>query len=321
MGSKNSDPPPAPDYTGAAVATANSNRTNQITPYGNLTYTPNASGNAADPWTATINLSPTGQRLLDQYNQTSLGLGALQSQGLDAVRASMANQPNPANLPARQINPGQTAQDAIMARQMPILNQQHDRLDNQLANQGIAIGSEAYKQAQDQFGRQVNDATSQAALQGIDVGQQARQQAIQEQNYYANQPLNQLNALRSGAQVTNPTFGQTAPGVNYSGAAANQYNAALNNYNAQTGNQNAMMGGLFSLAGSGLGSSFCDRRLKTNIKLITHRHDGLGVYSYTYKWGEPAIGVMADEVKTIYPHAVSTHASGYSVVDYSKLGA
>ena len=64
------DAPPAPDYTGAAEATAKgnldaarataaANRTNQITPYGNLTYTANpgtdAYGNTL--YTATESMS------------------------------------------------------------------------------------------------------------------------------------------------------------------------------------------------------------------------------------------------------------------------
>src|SRR5678809_965934 len=52
---KSSSPPPAPDYTGAAQATAQgnidaakaaaeANRVNQVTPYGNLQYSQDANG-------------------------------------------------------------------------------------------------------------------------------------------------------------------------------------------------------------------------------------------------------------------------------------
>lgn len=319
-----SSAPPAPDYAAAAEKTAAGNRVNQYTPYGNLTYSAPTSGNPSDPWSQHIDLSPVGKQLLDMQNQTSLGLGALQGQGLDAVSKSLQNLPSIDQLPQRQFNPGQTAQDAIMARQMPILNQQHDRLDNQLANQGIAIGSDAYKYAQDQFGRQVNDATSQAALQGIDAGQQARQQALQEQNYYANQPLNILNALRTGSQVQNPTFGATAGGANYTGAAQNQYQAGLAATNVANANNAGMWNGLMNLGGAAIYAS--DVSTKQDIKRVGTHPYGIGLYEYRYKpeyratWGDGLfVGVLAHEVESVLPSAVHMHPDGYRVVDYGAL--
>ena len=257
-------------------------------------------------------------------NKTSLGLGALQGQGLDAVAKSLQNLPSIDQLPARQFNPGQTAQDAILAREMPILNMQHDRLDNQLANQGIAIGSEAYKNAQDQFGRQVNDAVSQAALHGIDEGQQARQQALQEQNYYANQPLNILNALRTGSQVQNPTFGATAPGANYTGAAQNQYQAGLAATNVANANNAGMWNGLMNMGGMYLLGS--DISIKQDVRRVGTHESGIGLYEFSYlpayrdTWGHGTyVGVLAQEVEAVKPGAVHKHADGYKVVDYGAL--
>jgi hypothetical protein len=62
-----------------------------------------------------------------------------------------------------------------------------------------------------------------------------------------------------------------------------------------------------------------DRRLKTNIQRIGTHPLGIGIYSYDYVWGEHAVGVMADEVKTVRPEAVIRGADGYDRVDYSKL--
>lgn len=311
------DAPAAPDYKGAAEATAMGNRVNQYTPYGDLTYTAPTSGNSTDPWSQHVDLSPVGRQLLDAQNATSLGLSGLQNKGLMGVEHSMNNMPSMDQLPARQINPGQTAQDAIMARQMPILNLQHDRLDNQLANQGIALGSDAYKTAQDQFGRQVNDATSQAALQGIDVGQQARQQGMQEQNYYATQPLNMLNAVRTGSQVQNPTFGPTPGGANYSQAAAQQGQWDTGVYNAGVGAQNSLMGGLMGLGTAGI-MKYSDRRLKSNIVRVGVHPNGIGIYEYDI-FGERQRGVMADEVEAVMPHAVMTATNGFKMVNYGAL--
>jgi hypothetical protein len=319
-----SSAPPTPDYKGAAEQTAAGNRVNQVTPYGSLTYSAPSSGNSADPWTQTINLSPTGQQLLDMQNQTSLGLGALQNKGLMGVQGSMDNMPNINGLPARQVNPGQTAQDAILARMMPILDKQHDRLDNQLANQGITLGSDAYKTSQDQFGRQANDAISQAALQGIDVGQQARQQGMQEQNFYATEPLNILNALRTGSQVQNPTFGSTPAGANYMQAAQNTYGANLNGVNVNNANNAAFMNGLMQIGG--LAAYASDFHIKQNIGRIGTHPRGFGIYAYEYKpeyraaWGHGQhVGVIAQEVQRIIPEAVSVHRDGYLMVNYGAL--
>jgi hypothetical protein len=72
-------------------------------------------------------------------------------------------------------------------------------------------------------------------------------------------------------------------------------------------------------AGMGLGNMFSDRRLKKNIKQISTRSDGLNVYEFDYVWGGGRqIGLMAQEVQTIYPGAVS-ESGGYLMVDYSKV--
>ena len=72
-------------------------------------------------------------------------------------------------------------------------------------------------------------------------------------------------------------------------------------------------------AGVGFGNIFSDRRLKKNIKQISTRPDGLNVYEFDYVWGGGRqIGLMAQEVQTIYPGAVS-ESGGYLMVDYSKV--
>lgn len=72
-------------------------------------------------------------------------------------------------------------------------------------------------------------------------------------------------------------------------------------------------------AGIGFGNMFSDRRLKKNIKQISTRPDGLNVYEFDYIWGGGRqIGLMAQEVQTIYPGAVS-ESGGFLMVDYSKV--
>lgn len=72
-------------------------------------------------------------------------------------------------------------------------------------------------------------------------------------------------------------------------------------------------------AGMGFGNMFSDRRLKKNIKQISTRPDGLNVYEFDYIWGGGRqVGLMAQEVQTVYPGAVS-ESGGYLMVDYSKV--
>ena len=74
-----------------------------------------------------------------------------------------------------------------------------------------------------------------------------------------------------------------------------------------------------SVGTPGFGNLFSDRRLKKNIKQISTRPDGLNVYEFDYIWGGGRqIGLMAQEVQTIYPGAVS-ESGGYLMVDYSKV--
>jgi len=73
----------------------------------------------------------------------------------------------------------------------------------------------------------------------------------------------------------------------------------------------------------GLGSAalmaMSDRRLKTNIERVGTLKNGLGAYLFNYVWGGPAwLGVMADEVKKIMPHAV-VNIGGFDAVNYSEV--
>lgn len=72
-----------------------------------------------------------------------------------------------------------------------------------------------------------------------------------------NQILNELNALRTGAQASMPQFGSTQSGANVAASPIaqsvyNSYQGDLSNYNAQVGSNNAMLGGLTTLGGAAM---------------------------------------------------------------------
>ena len=329
---KSASTPPAPDYKSAAEATAAGNRVNQITPYGSFTYNESGRDSQGNPiWTATTSLSPEQQKLLDIQNQTSLGLGQLQQQGLGYVENMLANPFDTSTLAQTGINPGETMQESILRRLQPQMQQQSDSFDAKMANQGIVPGTQAYENAKRAFDQQQNDLLTSAVIQGTQTGLAANQQGFNQLGYIRNEPINTLNAIRSGSQVTNPTFGQTAGGADILGATTAGYNAQLGAANAQNAANNSFTSGLMGLGGT-LGGAYMmmpaasDIRTKENIKQIGALPSGLPVYEFEYKaeykdqWGHgKQIGVMAQDVEKVIPEAVIEHPDGYKMVNYGAL--
>lgn len=69
-----------------------------------------------------------------------------------------------------------------------------------------------------------------------------------------------------------------------------------------------------------LGPQPSDRRLKRNIVQIGTRPDGLAVYEFEYVWGGGRrTGLMAQEVRELYPEAVVEMVGGFLAVDYRKV--
>jgi hypothetical protein len=332
--------PAAPDYRAAAQETAAgnvdaarlataANRVNQVTPYGNLDYAITGADPYGNPtWTATTSLSDVGQQLLNNQNQASLGLGGTINAALGRVQSTMGQEFNP-NLPSTGFNPGQSYQEAYMERLRPQLEQSRESTQARLANQGVAPGTQAYENAMRQQSQRENDLLLGATTQGFGVGSQANQQAFNQEMTKYNMPLNTLSALRSGSQVQNPSFVNSAAQANTSGpdllgAAQMGYNAQMGDFNAKQAAQQNLNQGLFGLAGAGMMMS--DIRTKENIKQIHWLPNGLPVYEFEYKpeFKDIAghgkfVGVMAQEVELVQPEAVITNADGYKMVNYGAL--
>jgi hypothetical protein len=268
------DVPATPDYAGAAKETAAgnldaaraavaSNRVNQVTPYGSLNYAITGSDPYGNPtWTATSKFSPDQQALYDYDIASSKGLGQLQSKGLTYV-SNMLDQPfNTSNLPKTGINAGEDMTQSIMRRLQPTLAMEQKQFDTQMANQGIPLGSEAYQNAKRMFDERQNDKLVSSVIQGTQTGLQARGQGFSEQAYQRNEPINTLNAVRSGSQVTNPnSFFVSAPqqattaGADMLGAAGMTGNANIAAANATNAQRNAMISGLFNIGAAAAGSA------------------------------------------------------------------
>jgi hypothetical protein len=333
--------PAAPNYAAAAQETAQgnldaaraataANRVNQVTPYGNLDYSITGEDPYGNPtWTAKTSLSDVGQQLLNNQNAASLGLGGTINAALGRVQSTMGQEFNP-NLPSTGFDPGQSYQDAYMQRLAPQLEQNREATQARLANQGIAPGTQAYDNAMRQQAQKENDLLLGATTQGFGVGSQANQQAFNQEMTKYNMPLNTLSALRSGSQVQNPSFVNSAQqattsGADILGAAQMGYNAQMGDFNQKQAAQQNFNQGLMGLGGAGI-MAFSDIRMKENIKQIDWLPNGLPVYSYEYKpkFKDIAghgqfVGVMAQEVEMVRPEAVITTSEGYKMVNYGVL--
>jgi hypothetical protein len=288
----------------------------------------------------------------------------------------------------------------INKRLQPQIQQGEERLQAQLANQGIAPGTEAYNRAMTQQSQKTNDLLTQAQLQGANVqnqmfnqnvaagqfgnqalnqmnanqlanlgfnnatGQQgfanqlagtqqnnaalaqgfanqatnagitnaANQQAYNQAMTNYNMPLNTLSALRTGAQVQNPTFVNapqqaTTSGADILGATQMGYNAQMGDFNAKQAAQQNLNSGIMGLGGAGI-MAMSDIRTKENVEVIGVAKNGLTIYKFEYKpeFKDHKLaghgvhyGYMAQEVEQVFPYAVRTLNDGYKVVNYGVL--
>jgi hypothetical protein len=257
-------PPPAPDYKGAAKETAaadleaariaaKANRVNQYTPYGSLEYSQSGSDPDAG-WSATQKFSPEQQAIFDQTMTLNRDLMGTANKGL-SYASDILQKPgvDTSRLASVGFDPGQTYQDSIMSRLSPQIDRENAALDVKLANQGIAPGTEAYKQAKELQAQRQNDLLTSATVGGFNTGLAARQQGFQETAYNQMQPINVINALRTGSQVVNPNFVNvpqqaTTRGADMLGATQAQAGYDQGAANAENQGNNNMIQGVSTVA-------------------------------------------------------------------------
>lgn len=262
----------------------------------------------------TTSLSPEQQAIFDQTQAAELNLAGLANDQSAAIRELLNTEFVYGNQDVEN-----WISDLASQRILPQQEQARNQLATRLKNQGIQEGSAAWNA---EMGRMTNantDQMNQLALTG-------RQQAFSEALAQRNQPINEITALLSGSQVSNPaqmsgaTPQTSVGGVDYSGLVQQNYQNQLGAYQSQMGGIGGLFGSVLGAAGQagGFGAllGMSDRRLKTNIKRIGKTAGGHNVYSYNYIWGGPEqIGVMAQEV----PHAAYRHPSGYLMVNYAEV--
>ncbi len=293
------------------------NNIDQVTPDGTISYAQTGTYKWTDPYTgktydipkttATTTLSEQQAATKAQTDAAEFNLGSLANQQSGFLTDYMAKPFDGSNeaTEARLFELGRKRLD-------PMFAEQQDKLAAKLANQGIMVGSQAYDSSQRNQYQSENDAYNSLLLQG-------RGQAFGEAQATRNQPINEITALLSGSQVSQPQaagFNESAiPTTDVAGLINTNYQQRLANWQQQQQSSGGILGGLFGLGANII--KYSDRRLKTNIKRVGTLDNGLPVYSYRYVWGGPIeIGVMAQDVETVLPDAVF-EVDGFKAVDYS----
>lgn len=267
-------PPPTPDYAGAAQAqgaanvdaaraTGKLNNPNVYSPYGTQTVSYDG-----DQPTIQQTFSPSQQAIFDQGNATKLQLSQLSGQGAQALQGVVGKGVNFDGAPEA---PGDYSSlrnqtiDAMMARPKEDYARATDQKQSDLIAAGIRPGSKAYDDQMQLLQRGLNDAGTQASVnsgvltsQAYQMDQDRRRQAITEQLAQRQIPLNEITALMSGSQVSNPFstpgYAQNAQVGAAPVFAAQQMSSQWDrdNANAAAAQAGGLQTGMFSLGAAGI---------------------------------------------------------------------
>jgi hypothetical protein len=186
--------------------------------------------------------------------QQSLGNIGRIDQNLNANNYLANNQLNLNNVAQMPVNAGTTGQAAIMSRLAPQLERQQKATAQNLANQGLVAGGEAYTNAMRDQSQQQNDLLTQAALQGISLDTAANQQGFNQAlaaGQFGNTGVQQNfgNAL-AAQQAQNAAQGQGFNQQLQSGQFGNQ--AQLASFGVNLQNQQAQNQAIAQNYGQGL---------------------------------------------------------------------
>ena len=244
---------------GARAATQ-ANRINQNTPYASLNYTQSLDANGNPVWTANQQLA--------QPLQSALG-------NIQGQLAQSTATPFDVSQYQAQTGQGYTGMEGwdratqlINQRLQPQIEQSQERLQAQLANQGIAPGTEAYNRAMNLQAQKTNDLMNQAQLagsqvqnqlQGQSLAQQQANNAALQQNYHQalqqrNLPLSQLGAFQQATTpgYINPYTQAAVAGPDYLGAYTTSKAADIAAANAAAAKTANLQNGLFGLGSSAI---------------------------------------------------------------------
>lgn len=228
--------------TAAAERATAANRVNQNTPYGSVNYTQTGVDSAGNPiWNATQNLAPGFQQSLNNI-QSNIAAQTAKPFDVSATQNQMNNMASPnfaqmGEAPTLQrevegtgMSGWDRANELLMSRLRPQMEQRSSALSARLANQGIMPGTEAYNRAMLTSNQADNDLMTQAQLAGSQVQNQMFNQNLAGGNF-ANQAAVQQNNM--GLQNLGFNNATAQQGFGNSMAQTAQNNMAQQNNFAQ----------------------------------------------------------------------------------------
>lgn len=253
-------------------------------------------------------LSPEQQAIKQQQDAASLNLASLGNNLSGTLGQQLTGNFKLGNeeTEARLMELGRSRLD-------PMLAQRREAEETRLANQGIMAGSTAFDRAMANLNQGENDAYNQLLLQG-------RGQASQELLTEDNQRINQISALLSGGQVSQPNFMganmPTIPTTDNAGIISNYDNQKMQAWQAKQAGVGSLIGGIGGLF------ALSDDDAKKDKKRLGDIKGDMGLWEFRYK-GEPKskpkhIGLMASEVQKEKPSAVKRGKDGLRRVNYSE---
>jgi hypothetical protein len=272
------------------------NRPNQNSPFSSTQWTQNPDGS----WTQNVGLN---------------GPLAGAATGLEGQLANAFSKP---------MDDGNAVRDqAISAmfgqsksRLDPMFAQRDQALQSQLANQGLDMHSEAYRNAMGAAGRDRNDAYQSALASAIGMGNQAQATTFGENLQARMAPIQGLQGLQG---LSNP-YGFTAAGAaqtpDYLGAMNAENNYKLSKQQADQAIPADIIAAGGQIAGAAARAS--DERLKDNIlRTDMEAAPGVPLAFWNYKGdptGTPYAGVIAQDLEKVAPEHVSSGPDGYKRV-------
>lgn len=251
--------PKAPDPMATAQAQSGMNRDTAVSqqlinmvntnnPWGSTSYTQNGMTGYTDSsgkyvqipqFTQTTTLSPEQQAIFDKTQGAQKNLATIAQEQSGKLQGYL-NQPFEFN----NRDAESWAYDLATQRIIPQQERNQQALETSLVNSGIRRGTAAWDRELERQGQGNSDQLNQLALQ-------ARGQAFGEALATRNQPINEITALMSGSQVSNPAQ-MSGPSPQASVAGTDYSGLVQQNYANQMQQHNAMLGGLFGLAGAGM---------------------------------------------------------------------
>jgi hypothetical protein len=185
----------------------------------------------------------------------------------------------------------------------PTFKEDRRRLEQQLADQGLPPGSEAFNEQLNRLeqsqGQQLQQLSLGSVLQGIQTAEAQRQARY-----------NEIASLLGQAQLGGVGFDQFQPrasGVDIVGLGEAQRNRDFQRSANNQASRDARFAAIGQVVGAGF-KAFSDAKLKTNIEIVGQSNSGIPIVEFDYidpAFGEGRYrGVLAQDIQDKYPEAV-----------------